>query len=148
MTMRLIITALALAWSSVAPAAPLEGVALEAAATVDAFHAALRRGDTVGAAALVADDAVVFESGEAERSKAEYAAHHLAADAAFSTAVSSTTAHRFGGGEGNLAWVATEGRTKGSYKGKPIDSATTETMLLRRTPDGWRIIHVHWSSAR
>jgi ketosteroid isomerase-like protein len=36
---------------------------------------------------------------------------------------------------------------KGAYKGKPVDRLTTETMVLRKTPDGWRIVHVHWSSA-
>lgn len=56
----------------------------EAAAVVDAFHAALRRGDTRAAAALLSDDALIFETGGAERSKAEYAAHHLPADAEFS----------------------------------------------------------------
>jgi ketosteroid isomerase-like protein len=147
MTMRLIISALALASSSVSLAAPFDGPALEAAATVDAFHAALHRGDTAGAAALIADDALIFESGEAERTKEEYAAHHLAADAAFSKTVSSATTHRFGGGEGNLAWIATEGRSTGTYKARAIDSATTETMLLRRTAEGWRIVHVHWSSS-
>ena len=137
----------ALACATEAAAAPLEGIAMEAAATVDAFHAALHRGDTTAAAALIADDALVFESGEAERTKAEYAAHHLAADAAFSKTVGTTTTRRFGGGEGNLAWIATEGRSTGTYKGRTIDSATTETMLLRRTPEGWRIVHVHWSSS-
>jgi ketosteroid isomerase-like protein len=134
--------------SASALAEPPAGIASEAAAAVDAFHAALNRGDTAAAAALVADDALIFESGETEHSKAEYAAHHLAADAAFSQAVLSKLIRRSGGGDGNLAWIASEGRTTGNYKGRAVDSATTETMLLRRTPQGWRIVHIHWSSAR
>ena len=35
----------------------------------------------------------------------------------------------------------------GIYKGKALDEVTTETMLLRRTGAGWKIIHIHWSSA-
>jgi ketosteroid isomerase-like protein len=147
--MRLIyIAGLAALASASAVAEPRAGVASGAAAAVDAFHAALRRGDTAAAAALIADDALIFESGGTEHGKAEYAAHHLAADAAFSQAVPSKLIRRSGGGEGNLAWIASEGRTTGKYKGKAIDSATTETMLLRRTPQGWRIVHIHWSSAR
>ena len=130
-----------------AVSAPLSGGAQQAAAVVDAFHAALHRGDTRGAALLLADDAVVFEEGNVERTKGEYAAHHLPADAAFSSAVRSVVTRRTGGASGALAWIGTEGRTTGTYKGKPVDRLTTETMLLRRARSSWKIVHVHWSSA-
>ena len=115
--------------------------------TVDAFHAALRRGDKEAAAALLADDALIFEEGGVERTKAEYAARHLSADAAFSKLVPSTITRRSGGFEGSLAWVASEGRMTGTYKGQAIDRVTTETMVLRRAGGDWKIVHIHWSSA-
>jgi ketosteroid isomerase-like protein len=118
-----------------------------AAATVDAFHAALKRGDTRAAAALLADDALVFEEGGVERTKAEYEAKHLPADAAFSQLVPSAVVRRSGGFEGAIAWVASEGRITGTYKGQAIDRLTTETMLLRRVGGRWKIVHIHWSSA-
>ena len=117
-----------------------------AAATVDAFHAALARGDARSAGALLANDAVIFEEGGSERSKAEYLANHLPADAAFSKVVASSTKRRTGGANGAIAWVASEGRMSGNYKGKAVDRVTTETMLLRRTGRNWRIVHIHWSS--
>lgn len=117
-----------------------------AAATVDAFHAALHRGDTRSASALLAGDALIFEEGGAERTKTEYAAHHLAADAAFSKVVSSSTVRRSGGSTGMLAWIATEGRMTGTYKGRAVNRTTTETMLLRCVGRGWKIVHIHWSS--
>ena len=116
------------------------------AAIVDAFHAALSRGDTGSAASLLADDALIFEEGGAERSKAEYAAHHLPADAAFSKLVASTLARRTGSANGAFAWIASEGRMSGTYKGKAVDHATTETMVLRRVGRSWKIVHIHWSS--
>lgn len=137
-----LIAALGLAVASSAAAAP--GASPEA--VVDAFHAALSTGDTANAAALLADDALIFEEGHAERSKAEYAAHHLPADAAFSRAVPSKVTRRTGGSDGKLAWVASEGRTSGTYEGKALDRVTTETMLLRRDEGGWTIVHIHWSS--
>lgn len=118
-----------------------------AAAVVDAFHAALRRGDTRAALGFLASDALIFESGGVERGKAEYASHHLAADAAFSQAVPGTVSRRAGEAVGNVAWIATEGRTTGTYKGKPVDRRTVETMVLRRTGGSWKIAHIHWSSA-
>jgi ketosteroid isomerase-like protein len=119
-----------------------------AAATVEAFHSALRRGDTSAAAALLDEDALIFEEGGAERSKAEYAAHHLPADAEFSRLVSSVVTRRAGHSDGQLAWIATEGRTTGTYKGKALDLLTTETMILRRAGSTWKIAHIHWSSQR
>ena len=118
-----------------------------AAAVVDAFHAALRRGDTKAALTFLATDALIFESGGVERGKAEYASHHLAADAAFSQAVPARITRRAGEAVGHVAWVATEGRTTGTYKGKPVDRRTVETMVLRRSRAGWKIAHIHWSSA-
>ena len=122
-------------------------VAAEPAATVDQFHAALAKGDTVTAAALLSDDALIFEQGGVERSKAEYAGHHLPADAEYAKAVASQVVKRTERTEGNLAWVATEGRARGTFKGKSVDRVSTETMLLRRTGDAWKIVHIHWSGS-
>ncbi|HEX6742250.1 MAG TPA: nuclear transport factor 2 family protein [Sphingomicrobium sp.] len=126
--------------------AALAAAVQPAAATVEAFHAALRRGDAASAAALLADDALIFEEGGVERSKAEYVSRHLPADAASSQVVASTVVRRVGGSAGRFAWIASEGRTTGTWKGRPVDRATTETMLLRRARTGWKIVHIHWSS--
>jgi ketosteroid isomerase-like protein len=131
----------AAAASSEAPEAPAD-----AAKVVDAFHVALRRGDTAAAADFLTDAALIFEAGGAERSKAEYVASHLPGDAAFAQAVGSDLTRRTGGGGGDLAWVASEGRTKGRYKDRDVDRITTETMILRRTSGAWKIVHAHWSS--
>src|SRR5215203_5332333 len=80
--------------------------ARSAAAAVDAFHDALRRRDPGSAAALLSDEALIFEEGGAERTKAEYAAHHLPADAAFSHDTASTLTHRLGSSSGDVAWIA------------------------------------------
>jgi ketosteroid isomerase-like protein len=132
-----------------AAAETLPQAARGAAAAVDAFHAALRRGDSKAALALVAEEALVFEEGRAERSKAEYAASHAAADAAFSKAVPSVRSRRTGHSAGDLAWIASESRTKGSFNGRPVDRTMVETMVLRRVSGGaWKIVHIHWSSAQ
>lgn len=129
-----------------AQADAVEAGAREPARVVDRFHAALTAGDVSTALTQLSDDAVVFESGGVERGKAEYAAHHARADAAFAKAVPSRLVRRAGHASGDMAWVLSEGRTSGSYKGKPVDRVTTETMVLRREGGTWRIVHVHWSS--
>lgn len=127
--------------TSVAPSAR------PAAKVVDAFHAALRRGDTGAAQSHLANHALIYEAGGVERGRQEYASHHLGADAAFAKAVPGTVTRRAGEAVGNIAWIATEGRTSGTYKDKAVDRVTTETMVLRRSGNAWKIVHIHWSSA-
>jgi mono/diheme cytochrome c family protein len=129
------------------PTAALSGEAADAEAVVDRFAAALMRGRTQEAAALLEADVVILESGGAEKSRDEYASHHLQADAEFMSAASVQRRSRTGKASGEFAWIATESEitTRGA---KPAAILATETMLLRRTPQGWRIAHIHWSSRR
>lgn len=133
--------------NAAAPKVAVAPSARPAAAVVDAFHAALRRSDTNAAQSYLAANALIYEAGGVERGRQEYAAHHLGADAAFARAVPSTITRRAGEAVGNIAWIATEGRTTGTYKEKAVDRVTTETMVLRRQAGGWKIVHIHWSSA-
>lgn len=140
------------ATAQVPPAAPSASTlsspaARDAAIIVDAFHDALHAGDQGAAAALVAPNALIYESGVAERSKAEYASHHLPADTAFAAATKRVVTRRSGHADDDTAWIATESTTTGAYKGRPINSRSTETMVLRREDGAWRIAHIHWSSA-
>ncbi len=133
------------------PAKPTDAsVANAAAATpvvvVDAFHVALASGDTRAALELLADDVLIFESGGVERNRAEYASHHLAADAAFSAAVRRTLVSRSHGEAGNVAWVMSVETVDGAFRGRAINSRSVETMLLGRLAGKWRIVHIHWSS--
>jgi ketosteroid isomerase-like protein len=125
---------------------PLSPAAAAAAATVDAFHAALRAGETAKAAALLADDVLVFEAGSAEASKSIYSAQHLPADAAFAKTAEETVLRRSGQSGGGMAWIASEGLTRTRRGDAVVERLTAESMILRRTAAGWRIVHVHWSS--
>jgi ketosteroid isomerase-like protein len=122
--------------------------ARDAAATVAAFHQALNDGNLKAAADLLVSDALIYESGAVDRSREEYVSHHLPADAAFAKAVPRTLTSQSAHASGNLAWIASQARTRGNYKGRAIESASTETMVLRREGAQWRIVHIHWSSAK
>lgn len=118
-----------------------------AVGTIDAFHAALKRGDTQSALMFLSDDVLIFESGAVESSRAEYETHHLRADAEFSAATSRTRVSERVINVGNMASVMRVELIKGSFRGRPINSRSVETMTLRQTDAGWRIVHIHWSSA-
>lgn len=115
---------------------------------VAAFHVALSGGDRARVTELLAPGVIIFESGGAELSREEYVSHHLGADMEFAKATKVEVVDRQAGETGDAAWVLTRSRTSGTFKDRQVDLRGTETMLLRKTPDGWKIVHIHWSSAK
>ncbi len=111
------------------------------------FHDALAQGDSGAALALLADDAVVLESGAIE-SRAEYRRHHLPADIRFVQAVPSTQGVAHVVVSGDVAWVSSNSETIGTFEGRPINSVGAELIVLSRTVRGWLIRAIHWSSRR
>lgn len=117
------------------------------ASTVARFHAALAAADSAGALALLAPDVEVLESGERE-TRAEYRAHHLAADVEFARAVPSERGPTRMRVRGDVAWTSATSVTRGIFRGRAVNTAGAESMVLVRTPAGWRITAIHWSSHR
>jgi ketosteroid isomerase-like protein len=113
---------------------------------VDRFFAALSAGNLDAAAAELDPDVVILESGGAEHSAAEYLGGHAGHDAEFLGAAQQSLGRRTARASGDLAWVATESELQAQDDGKPLTIASTETMVLRATDAGWKIVHIHWSS--
>lgn len=112
---------------------------------VGKFHEALRRGDRPAAMELLAPDAIILESGSAE-TRDEYERHHLKEDIAFSQAVKSVDSLLHVQVEGDAAWVISTSQTRGSFRSREINSVGTELVVLSKSPQGWRIRAIHWSS--
>ena len=117
-----------------------------AAATVDRFFAALSAGDLDRAGAELDPDVIILESGSAEHSAAEYLGGHAKNDAEFLKTAQQKLARRTARVSGDLAWVASESDLHAQQDGKPMTIASAETMVLRSTNTGWKILHIHWSS--
>lgn len=117
-------------------------------ATVDAFAQALRRGDAATLRTLLAPDVLILEGGGAERSAEEYLSGHAVSDAAFLKTAHVQQTARTAKTEGDLAWVATESELNVERDGQPVTLGSAETMLLQKIDGAWRIVHIHWSSAR
>lgn len=124
----------------------VEAQAAPAVKVVEEFSTALQAGDLGRAGALLAEDVLILESGGAERSKEEYLGGHAGHDAEFLKTAQVQLVHRTARREGGLAWVGTESELHASKDGKPMTLLSTETMVLKNTPNGWRIVHIHWSS--
>ena len=141
----LVLTLAAVAVAGFAAAADNATPDPQISATVDAFHAALKKGDTAAVMALLAPDAQVLEGGHTE-SRAEYEKGHLSADIEFAQAVPSTRENAIVRQEGSVGWATSTSRTTGTFKGREINSAGSELMVLTKSAEGWRIRAIHWSS--
>ena len=115
------------------------------AAVVDRYHRALSDGDSVVALSLLANDATVLESGDVE-TRDQYRSHHLPADIAFARAVPSVHGPVRVVMHGDAAWAISTSTTRGSYRGRIIDSQGAELMVVTRDHDRWMIRAIHWSS--
>lgn len=129
-----------------APAAKVSEAVQPAVAAVDQFGAALQATDFETISRLLAEDVLILESGGAERSRDEYLGHHAIADALFLKGAHIEIKQRTARIEGPLAWVGTESELHKTQDGKALALLTTETMVLKQTDAGWRIVHIHWSS--
>lgn len=127
---------------------PVQGATSDSAEivrVVDRFHTGLATGDTVAVLRLLAPDVVVQESGGVE-TLAEYQSHHLPGDMAFARAVERDRSPIRVQVNGDVAWATSTSTTVGEYRGRAINAQGAELMVLRRDPEGWRIVAIHWSS--
>ena len=122
------------------------GTQSKAAKVVISFHNALKHGDKNAARALLADDVVIYEGGNIERSAEEYASHHLMADIKYLATVESELLEHQVFSAKNLAYSIARSQVKGNYNGKEIDNIGMESITLKNTKSGWKITHIHWSN--
>ncbi len=115
------------------------------AATVARYQTALAAGDSTSAVELLASDAVILESGGVE-TLAEYRSHHLPADIEFASSIPAQRSALHVSVVGDVAWVTSTSVSQGEFRGRQINSRGAELMVLTRTPRGWRIRAIHWSS--
>jgi len=114
------------------------------AETANSFRRALENGNRQAVLELLAPEVLIYESGDIDRSRDDYAAHHLDADLAFLAKAKVRVLEQKVLQEGGVAWVATRTSTQSGER----RHLGTETLVLTRQAERWRIVHVHWSSRR
>lgn len=130
------------------------GVATPAAAeapstpsdTVEAFHKALKVGDGRAALAFLLPDVTIYEQGFTDNSRDDWGSRQLADANQFARQTERRVLRREASQDTNTAWVISTTVTEGQFDGRKLVLDGTETMLLRRGVDGWRIAHIHWSA--
>ena len=124
----------------------IEPAAQEAVVVVEAFSTAIKGVRIDEASTLLDPTVLVLESGSSERSRDQYLAEHAQADADYMKDSRQTLRYRQARVVGDIAWVGTESTVSHEKAGKTASSLSTETMVLRKTAQGWKIVHIHWSS--
>jgi ketosteroid isomerase-like protein len=107
---------------------------------------AIATGDVDTLRSLIAADVLIFESGGAETSLAEYEGHHMPADMAFMKSMDRELLSQRVIESGDSAIVVTRSRVRGMYKEKEIDLSSTETLVMKKEGGDWKVVHIHWSS--
>ena len=116
-------------------------------AVVARFHTALAAGDAQTATSLLAPDATILENGGRE-SRSEYIGHHLPEDIKFIQAAPSKSGALDITVQGDVAWATSTSTTRGTFESKAINLVGAELMVLAKSPNGWLIRAIHWSSRR
>jgi ketosteroid isomerase-like protein len=125
----------------------IEPDAQEAVAVVEVFSAAIKAVRIDEASALLDPKVLVLESGGSERSRDQYLAEHAQADADYMKDARQALRYRQARRLDDIAWVGTESVVSHDKAGKTASSLSTETMVLKKSAQGWRIVHIHWSSS-
>jgi uncharacterized membrane protein/ketosteroid isomerase-like protein len=115
-------------------------------AVADLLAHAVRDGDEAAVMAILAEDVLIFETGGAERSAAEYQGHHMPSDMAFLAAMEIEQLERKSEMTGDAAWVSTRSRLQGTFRESEVDLYSTESLVMTRIGGQWRVTHIHWSS--
>lgn len=113
---------------------------------VDAFHQAMRANQPDRVLELLAPEAVVYEQGFAELSRDDWAGKQLGPAIAFAPHTRRKVLRRESRELGDVAWVLTMTRTTVSLAEQTLALVGAETAILRLQPQGWRIVHLHWSA--
>lgn len=125
-----------------------DGRAASPKETVEAFHAALAKGDKARAASLLAPEVAIYEAGYVERSREEYAGHHLGGDIEFAKNSTRKVLNQTERIDGKTAVVWEETETTAVIGGQAAKVFGTGTAVLEKNGDDWSIVHVHWSSRK
>lgn len=150
-TLAVAVAASAHAPDAASPARPTAASGVpELAAVTKQYREALEKKELAAFRALHDEHAVIFESGHAEGSFADYEKGHLGPELEAFKTFRFTRWDETSRVLGDTGLVFAEiGYAIELKDGRKIDSRGVATLVLQRKKDGgWRVIHSHWSTQR
>jgi len=128
-----------------AVATGLSPAANDAVQVVNSFMAALASGKLETARQFMTPDAVVVANGQVLGTRDGYIDGAAKGDAAALQTVDRVLVRRDVKVGADSGWVLSEKRVRAVGTPEGPSEAVIETMLLAKTPTGWKITHIHWS---
>ena len=126
--------------------AALSPDAREAVKVVNDFMGALASGQLENARQLMTPDAAVIANGHVLGNRDSYINGAAKGDATALASVQRELLRRDVKAGPNVGWVLSEKRLSAPGAGKDAPGeVVTETMLVAKTAQGWKITHIHWS---
>jgi uncharacterized protein (TIGR02246 family) len=115
-------------------------------AAIESFYAAVKKGDSKAAMAMLAPDASFVESGRRE-TRQQYEENHLPLDIDFEKQITGKRSPWSITINGDTAWAIASTEYKGPVDGADVSFASTQLTVVTRGADGkWLIRAIHWSS--
>lgn len=105
--------------------------------------AALADGKLDVARNLMTHDAVVMSNGQVLGARDAYIDGAAKGDAAALRGVTRELLNRGASANADIGWVISEKRMHNTQAAREL--RLTETVVLAKTPQGWKITHIHWS---
>ena len=117
-------------------------------AAIESFYAAMKKGDSKAAMAMIAPDAMFVESGRLE-TRQQYEESHLPSDIDFEKQITGRRSSWQITINGDTAWGIASTTYKGPVDGADVSFVSTQLAVVTRGEDGkWLIRSIHWSSMR
>jgi hypothetical protein len=129
-----------------APDVRVPPAAVEPVRVVGDFMTALSKGNLRAAREFLEPGVVVITDGVIRGDRDAYMAQQASADAAFLRRAQRQLLRRDARAGPGMAWVVSEKLFKLPGGDPKSATAMSETIVLVKTPAGWKIAHIHWSS--
>ena len=116
-----------------------------AEAALQSFQDALQIGNREVALQWLAPDVTITEAGVTDGSRDAYANQHMGVDMAFLKTAKVVLLDRQVHPGGDSTRIVSASRITGRAGEMPVEVTVTEGALLKKTPDGWRIVSIEWT---
>ena len=116
-----------------------------AEAALQSFQDALQIGNREVALQWLAPDVTITEAGVTDASRDAYANQHMGVDMAFLKTAKVVLLDRQVHPGGDSTHIVSTSRITGRAGEMPVEVTVTEGALLKKTPDGWRIVGIEWT---
>lgn len=128
------------------PALNIAPAAVEAVRIVNDFMSAFSTGNLHAAQQFLDPSVVVVANSVIYGDRDAYLKGSARGDALFLQKAQRQLLRRQARAGHTFAWVVSERMLRSSQDGAPMARVNTETMLLAKTMQGWKIVHINWSS--